>query len=50
MKKKNVISLIKYYVEKNDAGFRTKLMKSLKDLMILEIISFRSTLCHYCLM
>ena len=24
MKKKNIISLIKYYVEKNDAGFRNE--------------------------
>jgi len=31
MKKKNVISLIKYYVEKNDAGFRNEAYEIAKE-------------------
>ncbi len=31
MKKKNVISLIKYYTEKNDAGFRNEAYEVAKE-------------------
>ena len=31
MKKKNVISLIKYYTEKNDAGFRNEAYEIAKE-------------------
>ena len=32
MKKKNVINLVKYYAEKNDAGFRTEAYEIARDL------------------
>ena len=31
MKKKNVINLVKYYAEKNDAGFRTEAYEIARD-------------------
>ena len=31
MKKKNVLNLVKYYAEKNDAGFRTEAYEIAKD-------------------
>ena len=31
MKKKNIISLIKYYAEKNDVGFRNEAYEIAKD-------------------
>ena len=38
MKKKNVINLIKYYAENNDAAFRSEDMRLPKILMRQEII------------
>ena len=47
MKKKNVINLVKYYAEKNDAGFRTEAYEIARDFDIQEIISLQSILCLF---
>ena len=44
MKKKNVINLVKYYAEKNDAGFRTEAYEIARDF---DIISLQSILCLF---
>ena len=46
MKKKNIISLIRYHAEKNEAGFRDEAYEIAKDFDEAGIINWLNILCR----